>query len=85
MLLAMSVLPFRGVYDLVALWLIPRLSRHAFVLTALSWTVPLFDFGVGLQTRPAWSVPVLCPSPALGCILYDGWQARRKNAHSHAQ
>ncbi|PMP78672.1 MAG: hypothetical protein C0183_15515 [Roseiflexus castenholzii] len=84
LLLAMSVLPFRGVYDLVALWLIPRLSRHAFVLTALSWTVPLFDFGVGLQTRPAWSVPVLF-LPALGCVLYDLWQARRYDAHSHAQ
>lgn len=85
LLLAMSVLPFRGVYDLVALWLIPRTSRHAFALTALSWTVPLFDFGIGLQVRPAWSIPVLF-LPALAFILYDVWQERRQNnAHSHAQ
>lgn len=85
LLAVMSVLPFRGVYDLVALWLIPRLSRHAFVLTLLSWTVPLFNFGIGFQVRPAWSVPVLF-LPALAFILYNVWQERQQNnAHSHAQ
>lgn len=85
LLLAMSVLPFRGVYDLVALWLIPRLSRHAFALTVLSWTVPLFNFGIGFQVRPTWSIPVLF-LPALAFILYDVWKERQQNnAHSHAQ
>ncbi len=81
--LAMSVLPFRGVYDLAALWLIPTRSRHVLALTVLSWVVPLFHFGIGLQVRPAWSVPALF-LPTLAFILYDGWQAR-KNAHSDAQ
>jgi hypothetical protein len=84
LLLAMSVLPFRGVYDLAALWLIPRLSRHAFVLTALSWIVPLFNFGIGFGVRPSWSVPALF-LPALAFILHDLWQERRKYAPSHAQ
>lgn len=85
LLLAMSVLPFRGVYDLVTLWLVPRQRRQAFVLTVLSWTVPLFDFGIGLQVRPTWSIPILF-LPALAFILYDVWQERRQNnAHSDAQ
>jgi hypothetical protein len=36
LLAAMSALPFRGVYDLVALWLIPRSLHQAFLLAMLS-------------------------------------------------
>jgi hypothetical protein len=53
LLAAMSVLPFRGVYDLVALWLVPRSLHQAFLLVMLSWSAPLFDFGIGFQARPA--------------------------------
>ncbi|MGQ9550739.1 MAG: hypothetical protein ACUVWS_19165 [Roseiflexus sp.] len=49
LLAAMSVLPFRGVYDLMALWLIPRSIHQAFLLVMLSWSVPLYNFGIGLQ------------------------------------
>ena len=84
LLAAMSVLPFRRVYDLVALWLVPRSLHQAFLLVMLSWSAPLFDFGIGFQVRPAWSVPLLF-LPALACILYDAWHERRSRAHSDAQ
>jgi len=84
LLAAMSVLPFRGVYDLVALWLVPRSRHQAFLLVMLSWLVPLFDFGIGLQVRPAWSVPLLF-LPALAFLLFDAWRERRCRAHSDAQ
>ena len=84
LLVAMSALPFRGVYDLVALWLVPRSLHQAFLLVMLSWSVPLFDFGIGLQVRPAWSVPLLF-LPALAFLLYDAWHERRSCAHSDAQ
>ena len=84
LLIAMSVLPFRGVYDLTALGLIPRSIHQAFLLVMLSWSVPLYDFGIGLQVRPAWSVPILF-LPALAFILYDGWRERRGCAYSDAQ
>ncbi|MBO9324257.1 MAG: hypothetical protein J7463_02095 [Roseiflexus sp.] len=84
LLAAMSALPFRGVYDLVALWLVPRSLHQAFLLVMLSWSVPLFDFGIGLQVRPAWSVPLLF-LPALVFLLYDAQRERRNRAHSDAQ
>jgi hypothetical protein len=84
LLAAMSVLPFRGVYDLVALWLVPRSLHQAFLLAMLSWSAPLFDFGIGLQVRPAWSVPLLF-LPALAFLLFDAWRERRCRAHSDAQ
>jgi len=84
LLAAMSVLPFRRVYDLVALWPVPRSRHQAFLLVMLSWLVPLFDFGIGLQVRPAWSVPLLF-LPALAFLLFDAWRERRCRAHSDAQ
>jgi len=83
LLATMSVLPFREVYDLTTLWLVPRSLYQAFLLAMLSWSVPLFVF-FGFQVRPAWSVPLLF-LPALACILYDAWHERRSRAYSDAQ
>lgn len=68
LLLAMALLPFRGVYDLLALWLLPTTRLQMLLLTLLSWVVPIISFGAGVMVRPAWAVPVLFV-PALICVL----------------
>ncbi len=84
LLTTMSMLPFRGVYDLTALWLIPRSLHRGFLLVTLSWSIPLYDFGIGLQVLSAWSVPLLF-LPALAFIIYDAWCERQGHAHPDAQ
>ncbi|MFQ3633872.1 hypothetical protein [Roseiflexus sp.] len=65
LLLSMAVLPFRGLYDLVALYLIPRSARQMVVLVSLSW-LPMFLHG----TIPETQLITLCSFlPALGILF----------------
>jgi hypothetical protein len=68
LLLAMAVLPFRALYDLVPLWLVPQTPLQGLVLTALSWVVPLTSFSETFVPRPRWSVVALFV-PALAMLL----------------
>ncbi len=47
LLIGMSLLPFRGMYDLCALWLLPRNAAQALALSALSWLLFLLPWNVG--------------------------------------
>ncbi len=65
LLLGMAVLPFRGVYDLVALYLIPQSARQMAILVSLSW-LPILLHG----TIPETQLITLCSFlPALGILF----------------
>ncbi len=59
LLLGMAILPFRAVYDLLALWLVPRTPSQIVTLVGLSW-LPLFisDQAFVVTTRMVGSAPV---------------------------
>lgn len=50
LLFAMAVLPFRALYDLCPLWLVPYRAWQAWLLTALSWLNPFME-GVSWQAK----------------------------------
>lgn len=85
LLLAMAVLPFRAVYDLLALWLLPSNLRQALMLTVLSYLVVLLNFDGLAVVRPHWAVPVLF-LPALAMLfvshgrvsLFSVWVASKQ-------
>ncbi len=65
LLLGMAVLPFRGAYDLTALYLIPQSARQMAILVSLSW-LPMLLRGM----LPVTQLIVLCCFlPALGMLF----------------
>ncbi|GAB4112277.1 MAG: hypothetical protein Fur005_06020 [Roseiflexaceae bacterium] len=73
MFAGMSVLPFRGVYDLLLLWMIPQRPTHIILLTVLSWVPAAISFDIGRMIRPTWVVPVLF-LPSVGMLLLASYQ-----------
>ena len=59
LLLSMSILPFRGAYDLVPLYLVPNTAFGISILVLLSW-IPVFisPFGA-MAVKPAWAIAFL--------------------------
>jgi hypothetical protein len=72
LLLGMVLLPMRGVYDILPLWIIPKSRTQMFALVGLSWIVPLINFKMSFA--PICSVPLLY-LPALAFVLYTGRSA----------
>lgn len=81
LLLLMSIVPQRPLYDQLPLWLVcgPRATRPMFVLSALSW-ISIF----GWLAVPAWTVTWVVIGmylPALGLVLWplvEQWGNRQK-------
>ncbi|MFQ3663867.1 MAG: hypothetical protein SNJ69_15950 [Chloroflexaceae bacterium] len=71
LLLGMSILPFRGTYDLTALWLVPGTGLQMMVLVILSWGMVLYDFAWFWNVRPTLAVPVLFVPALLMLLLPD--------------
>ena len=72
LLLGMSLVPIRGAYDLLPLWLIPQSRKQMLGLVLLSLVVPVLDLGAAFQVKPLWIVPVLY-IPALSFIFISQW------------
>jgi hypothetical protein len=86
LLLVMSFLPFRGIYDLLPLFLIPNSRLQIIIFFAISWIVPLISTQLAAMVKPEWSIPILF-IPALGMILIPElrkWRAAR-NTEIHKE
>ncbi len=59
-----------------ALWLVPVSLRQMLLLVVLSWSVPLYDFSLGLSVRPAWVIPALF-IPAMIMVIVNKGRERR--------
>lgn len=77
LLLGMAILPFRAVYDLLALWLVPRTPSQMVTLVGLSW-LPLFISDQAFVVQPEWSVPLLF----VPCLLFVILNARQEQGHT---
>ncbi|WP_029214777.1 hypothetical protein [Kallotenue papyrolyticum] len=64
LLALMALLPLRGVYDLCALWLVPRSARQASTLALLSWSIYLLMLVDG-PTRDGVVLLVFLPALVL--------------------
>ena len=84
LLLGMAVLPFRGSYDLLALWLIPRSAWEMATLVALSWLPLAIDHHAFFAVQPAWSVPLLF-IPCLIFVILHGMRQRSDAAAPFAR
>lgn len=74
LLLFMSVLPMRGLYDLCPLWLIPKTRQYAARLALLSWTIyPL----MAIEAKTSLFVVPILYLPALGSVLWPTVSERR--------
>jgi len=76
LLVGISALPFRGAYDLVALWLLPGSAKQMIILVGLGWLIPLYDFSLGISVRPAWVVPMLF-IPSLVLLIINKFRERQ--------
>ncbi len=68
LLLLMSILPFRSIYDLCLLWLIPANGRQAILLSLLSWSLIPFMSSIS-GPAPTSTISVLY-LPALIFVLW---------------
>jgi len=75
-----SLLPYRGAYDLLPLWIIPHSLPQMIVLLGVPWIISVISPSVGftLINSPA-AVPVLC-IPALAILLWDSYRNRKSSA-----
>ncbi len=69
LLCLMAFLPFRGVYDLLSLYLIPKTTMGIVILILFSWVPAFYNIHAGLMVRPVWALPLLF-FPALLLILF---------------
>jgi len=82
LLLLMSVMPQRAVYDFLPLWIVPKTSSELMILSGLSWLVVL----PGLPTWPAmvgdpdirWAAQILY----LSVLAMLFWRRRRASRSS---
>ena len=72
LLLGLSLVPIRGAYDLVPLWLIPSSLPQMIFLVVLSWTVPIINYSYAIQVRPHWVIPILY-IPSLALVIFNNW------------
>ncbi len=89
LILAIAVLPLRGAYDLLLLWLVPSTWWESIVLTLLSWIMGLWGLSTLMEIQPKWVVPALL-LPALFFVLrapfYDryGTRVQRRSGEADA-
>jgi hypothetical protein len=71
LLACMSLLPFRGAYDLVPLWIIPQTKLRMTLFLCLSWIVPILDLPTAFWVGVTWPVLVLF----IPALTYVFWQS----------
>ncbi|MGQ9926704.1 MAG: hypothetical protein ACUVS4_07515 [Chloroflexaceae bacterium] len=78
LLLGMAVLPFRGSYDLLALWLIPHTAWQMVTLVILSWLPLVIESQGFFAVRPAWPIPLLF----IPCLIFVILHGMRQRSHT---
>jgi len=76
LLACMSLLPFRGAYDLLPLSIIPQSKFQIVLFLVLSWIVPIIDLPKAFWVRVTWPVAVLF-IPALLWVLWNSTHVYR--------